>query len=425
MIFNIAGVFLFRLLGSTLGFISSIFIVRLLGAQESGYYFLVLSLVSMLSTFVSFGATDKLIQSSGANFHSNIEIFKRDSFSLITLVITSSLACVFFLDFFSELIATWLDKPEIKPALETVSYALPMMSLSGLFTGILLGLKRSKLSTLFMSITIPGFMLTFVFFLKLSNANVYAYELFNYYNVAVLLSFSALVCVLCKIFLDKSMFTSGIRFSSFRYPRECVDFWLIGIVNVGISSGLMIVSSPFLTPAEISLLSICTRLCIVINILIVSCNLYAAPYFSQYYAQEDLYNLMIFSKKITRYLSLLTIPFIITLLFWSESILRIFGEEFISGNNILKIVILGQLSSVLVGPCVYLLMMTGNQRKIRINNTIVLLISLPMAYFLSKEFGMLGAACAISFSLILQFFPPFFMVKRSLGFYTHSVNLKL
>jgi len=57
--------FAVRVLGAVSGFIATLFIARVLGAEESGYYFLVLSVVSILAAVSRLGMDNTLIRFVG------------------------------------------------------------------------------------------------------------------------------------------------------------------------------------------------------------------------------------------------------------------------------------------------------------------------------------------------------------------------
>lgn len=93
----------------------------------------------------------------------------------------------------------------------------------------------------------------------------------------------------------------------------------------------------------------------------------------------------------------------------------LFGEQFKSGANLLRIFALGQFVNVVTGCVGYLLSMSGHERDLRN----VFFISGPMAIILALVltplYGVTGASVATAIALASQNLLAVGMVERRLG----------
>lgn len=98
---------------------------------------------------------------------------------------------------------------------------------------------------------------------------------------------------------------------------------------------------------------------------------------------------------------LATIPLFAVFVLFGESILSLFGNEYRASTNILLILIVGQLSTLLVGPVDSVLTMMGHHKAyVRILSTtgVGTLVLMPVGIYLG---GLEGAACVASGSLVV------------------------
>ncbi len=86
---------------------------------------------------------------------------------------------------------------------------------------------------------------------------------------------------------------------------------------------------------------------------------------------------------------------------FSQSILSIFGAEFVVASWELKILVLGQLIDVLCGSVGYLMIMTGHQNQSFMVSGCCVLINLVLNAIAIPLLGTLGAAIATAFTLIV------------------------
>lgn len=119
------------------------------------------------------------------------------------------------------------------------------------------------------------------------------------------------------------------------------------------------------------------------------------------------------------------LPVAAFLMLFGQLILGIFGEEFKAGYSSLIIMVIGQIVNVATGQPHILLMMSGHEKDLA-KATFVrtgLLVSLNI--ILVPQLGLVGAALAVSLSIILANLLLVHYVQRRLGLHTTILGPKL
>jgi O-antigen/teichoic acid export membrane protein len=90
----------------------------------------------------------------------------------------------------------------------------------------------------------------------------------------------------------------------------------------------------------------------------------------------------------------LTIPLAMVMIAFARPIMRIFGHEFEAGWSILVVGTCGQLVNCAVGSVGYLLLMSGNQRRLIRVQAVMAVVMVILSVQLVPLWGALGAAVA-------------------------------
>ena len=112
-------------------------------------------------------------------------------------------------------------------------------------------------------------------------------------------------------------------------------------------------------------------------------------------------DLVVDFKAIVRNALLIALPLIGFILVFAEDVLLFFGERYVQGALILRVLIVGQMFNYYTGPNGNLLI-NGRHSKIDFYNTCaILVLSLILNYFGYKLYGVLGVAVATSIGIML------------------------
>ena len=107
---------------------------------------------------------------------------------------------------------------------------------------------------------------------------------------------------------------------------------------------------------------------------------------------------------------------------FSEKILRIFGAPTSAAVFTLTVLAFGQVCTTLIGPAGSLLMMNGFERLQVANTVMVAVLNVSLNYILIQKYGVLGAAVATAFALILLNLVRLIEVWKLVGIHPFSTN---
>lgn len=130
-------------------------------------------------------------------------------------------------------------------------------------------------------------------------------------------------------------------------------------------------------------------------------NMVAAPMFTTLYAQGDMSGLQKVVSCVTRWIFYPTIAIAFCLMTFTQPILSLFGSGFVAADLSLKVLVLGQLVNALCGSVGYLMIMTGHQNQSFRVIVCSALLNVVLNAILIPFFGIVGAAIATSFTMIV------------------------
>ena len=97
---------------------------------------------------------------------------------------------------------------------------------------------------------------------------------------------------------------------------------------------------------------------------------------------------------------IIALPAVLVLLFFTETVLRLYGVQYVEAAQALRILAIGQLVNAAAGSCGILLMMTGHQRVVMQGTALALLFNVAVAYLAIPRFGVAGGALAATLGLV-------------------------
>ncbi|HEV2154874.1 lipopolysaccharide biosynthesis protein [Bradyrhizobium sp.] len=185
----------------------------------------------------------------------------------------------------------------------------------------------------------------------------------------------------------------------------------------------ILVLGGYADPSEVGFYGVARRLTILTTTFVMaSVNSVAGPQFAALHAQRNDAALARLARQCTFSMLAATLPVILALLIFPEIVLGLFGPQFEQGAWPLRILALGQLIMIAIGPVETLLIMTGHGKQMRniigataIANVIGNLLLVP-------SYGAIGAACSTAFCLASMDVACLLMVRRKLNITTWSTK---
>jgi len=395
------------------GFLISLVVARQLGAEQAGYYFLVFNLVMVLAavsrvgldnTVVRFTAVASGQPQSGQDGVSAV-LFKS---SLVSLLVSSFVAVsVWFSARF--LAESFFNKPDLMPVLQNMAPGIVFLSLFTLFAMSLQGQGRATASVFTVNICVNlllgGGFAVFAVSNAADAAVVYVYASFGTVLFGILI-LRRRVCV---------TWTSGSWRELF---NSCLPLWLVVIMSQLSIYGAQFVAGVWLEGEDLAQLAVAQRVAMLMSSVLLVVNLVVAPMFADLYAKDSHAELQSLVRWCSRLLYIATIPLAIVFLGFAELIMGIFGDGFVEGDNVLRILVIGQLVNVIAGSVGMLLVMSGHEKAYRNIAIVTGPLSVVLALLLVPVFGVLGAANAAAIAMIVHNVLAVIAVKRRLAINT-------
>lgn len=407
-----------RGLGAIAGFFSTLYVARMLGADEAGVYFLAFAIVTAISTVSRVGLDSSVVRftsiASESGRRQNVAAIIRISVSWVLL---ASFMLVALLFMGAESIATQVfSKPELGDALGVMLWAIPFISLSVLLASVLQGVRYPEASLFILNIGVPACMLLLMFlFAGVDGARIGLRHVAWIYVVAAV--FVLMIAVAATVWAVRVGFWGGV-FSSGQLLASCLPLLMVAVMGLFVMWGSQLMAGIFLSAADVAMLAVAQRTSMLTSLILVAVNAVAAPQFAHLYQQKDYGQLKQAALRSVRIMVLMALPFLVGLCVFPQFIMSLFGSDFAAGAVILPILACGQFINVMTGSVGYLLNMTGHERDMRNVMIVTGVFSLLLSYALTLMYGLVGAAIATALSVALQNLFAAHLVKRRLGFNT-------
>lgn len=148
------------------------------------------------------------------------------------------------------------------------------------------------------------------------------------------------------------------------------------------------------------------------------------PMISKFYIENKIIEIENEMKKIVRIVTALVIPMFFIFLFRADTLLAIFGDNYVSNEAKMTLIILSFafLIDAISGPIGSILTMTKYAKLSLYNNLIALITNITLNFLFIDRFGIIGVALATGISVILNNLLSILQVKLILGIYSYDLS---
>ena len=398
--------FIFKIIGSLLGYVFLLLVTRNLGAEVWGVFALCMALLNITSILSRFGVDIALLRFV-AQLKGKMEEVKGIYFQGISLVLFLSFLFSGLLFFSSHIVAELIfHKPHLTPYFKVIAFVLIPFTIIHVNVQTYRGLKRIKAFAFFQHTAKFLFsVIIFVLLFYLTNIDpitivIYSF-LFAVFIVMIISSYGLLKSFrgiqLIKIFSRRDILKTSYPMmlsSSILLLMAWADSIMLGI---------------FETEAEIGIYNVAVKLAMITGIVLAAANSIVAPKISETYNNGRKEEFAIIVKESTRVIFFSSIPILILLIAFPNLILSFFGSEFLSAKMALYILLIGQIINAFSGSVGVIMQMTGREKLFQNILIIALFLNIGLNFLLIPrnnpfaDFGIYainGAAIASSVSII-------------------------
>lgn len=410
--------FLIRSLGTLLGFVVSITIARLLGADGSGVYYLATSVMAIAATISQLGFENTVIRfvasHAAVDEWNTVRFVYRNTIKVVTLV---SLVVTIIISAGAPWLANQLfGKPLMEMPLILIAFAVMPFSLSQIQTEALRGLKKIPASQLVRSVLLPLSSLTLIYpFVQRWQTN----GAITAYVVAAVITTIGASILWSRAFKKISRGDVSTQ-ATITLRQLFTSSWpLFGVTLTGIviqqaaTQLLGILGST----EDVGIFNVANRVSSLLLFPLMAMTSILAPKFAAMHQQGHQKELAQLVRRSSAMLMGFAVPAVIVMFIAAEWIMNFFGQDFIAGVWPLRLLLLGVLVNVSTGGLGELLIMTGNGKLTRNLHTMGALIIVLLCFSLIPLYGGIGAAIAVASGYTFLNLLTVLIVKRRLGFW--------
>ncbi|MEM7163014.1 MAG: flippase [Bacteroidota bacterium] len=393
------------LLSRSISFVASylffLYLTHSFSETAIGLFQLAQSILIILALVVSLG-----FQSSIVRFVSSM--VQKKHFSECLMLIKKFLAIVVFLStcvglmvFFSA--NFWsnqvFEKPDLSIALKIVALALPIYALTQLLIELLRAFREFKYSELVKYVFqwIPALLICVITGLFWSND----FLPFIAFCSASGLSLFLILPKLKKhlLFLSSNAEGEGKLYPISYYLKRSYPMIFTSlsyIILIRIDS-IMLGSASNVSIQEIGVYGIALKVAVIANFANVDLQRIAAPKISALFWDEKKMELKEYINRVKKINFFVTGGITLFLLIFARSILGIFGESYMEGLLVARIVTLAYFVNAFFGLSGVFMNMTGNEKKLMHIMLVTILINIVLNLILIRMYGTMGPAISTLF----------------------------
>jgi O-antigen/teichoic acid export membrane protein len=420
--------FFLRFGGLAVGYLLTLLIANLFGANGLGDYVLAITILRLFTLLAKLGLDTTSIRFIAAfasqDKWTSIFRFRKQVISILSI---SSIVASLLMYFLAEPIADLINA-NYKYIQLSAFFVLPMAFFM-LHYESLRGLKRIAAFSFFYMMaqglfTIVSVLIIHQFTIS-SNVPIYAY-LVSVFIVSIL-SFLSFKYSLKKSAKGKESAEKELRSyseilkisvplmfaQSVQFIMAWTDKLMLGAIDTpNVSLGLTTNSS------EVGIYHTAFKLSMFAAVALMSINSIASPKFAEMYASKNKEGLKKIVHQSTKMIFWVTLPLVVIFFSIPDFLLGLFGEEFKIGMFAFILLSCGKMISAFSGSVGNILQMTGNQNILARILFLGAIINVLLNLILIPKYGINGAAIASTISTVFWNITMVFAVKKKLGFYS-------
>ncbi|NTS76905.1 oligosaccharide flippase family protein [Catenovulum sp. SM1970] len=394
------------------GVLSTIQLTTQLAASEFGLYCLAMSFCLIISVFVKQGLDNSLLKiASALNGAQRGRVYYQVLlaaffFSIPLLITIHSLKEFIFLEI--------LGHAELIHLIGWVSTAVIFFTFNTINCSLLTAYGKAGIS-IFFSGLLPNFLLLMIL---LNSELTSAYQAFGIYSISVVFNcICSFLMTLSTLASDRGLEKAKNNSVSFsKIISINLSFFVLALcalVNQQLPSLLL---GKYVSLAELAEFTLALKVVMLMSVPLIAMNSYTAPLFSRLYSEKKIHDLKSLFRLSQKLLMLIAMVSGACLWFAAETVLGIFGDEYLGAESYVKVLLIGQIVNLSCGSVVSILTMTGFH-KLHLKNTIIIssISFLLLLYFIPIG-GALAASYITSIALAaINFISLFFVFKKVLA----------
>lgn len=397
LLFRLLSVSGIRFGGAALNFALAIIAGRRLGVESSGAFFWYLGAVSVFSVLARLGL-DKGYIKLGAVFGSpegpsaaTFFLVKEYGLKMVALCLTAGVALLTYVKYFSP--AVGADNSSL---IITILFASSVffVTLVTVFGSVAIGAGAVGVGTSAISF-VPAFVAVLLVLFQVVPGNLFGFALAYLFGWVCAFLFVLMYLRPWRAVIN-SEHEECFKVLVTAWRGSILPFGIIGVANVVEQWLPTIVAGAFFSAEEAAFFGVSSRVVGAIQILMVS----ATSAFSKQYADCESVDLPQLVKNAVGSVALIGGAVLIAVFSFAGALLSVFGKGFYGAEEILKILLVGQVFNIFFGSYAVVLMMRGEVAGVAkiffVTSLLYVAFALIAAFSDSVQFLAFSAVCSVA-----------------------------
>ncbi|WP_368737165.1 flippase [Vibrio marinisediminis] len=380
--------------------VAGVIFARFLGAEQYGLYTYVLSIVNIAALPVLAGLPNLMVREI-ASFHyeknwSNLQgmlLWSRFYVFGLSLIIFSIMIGLVHFGYF---------EPHVATLIYVAVWVIPLRGIATQQDSVLNGFGKPILAQLPSKLLAPVITLSILLYFVVTGTPLSSMTLV-FISVLALVFTCVLSFFLVRYVVRKNAQTAKPTFSSKPWFKSLLPFAMITFVFT-LNTELAIVLLGWMTNLEsIAYFRVATQAVMLITILRSSIDAVIMPKIARFYRSEAFDEIQILLTRSVRLTMFTSSIIFVILIFGGQTLINVlFGHEYEAAYLPLIILCVGQFISIFLGSSAAVLNMTNNEQKTMKTLMLSLVINVGLMLLLVPLYQEVGAAIAVSISLVLS-----------------------
>lgn len=408
-----AGGLLARVVSSLCVFLFGVLIARLLGASDSGMFYLAVAIVTVAAVLCRVGLDGAVIRFVAGllarkDLHAAGAVYVR---SVLVIGFLGILFTALILAASEPLSVRVFGKPELATAVSGMAWLLLPLALLMIHGQFLQAEKKVAAAVFCQTGMLP---LTSLALMTLWPGQLELAEVLSIYVISGLVALAIAAALYHFLSSSSPVWSSGYNFGQLAQSARLLA--ISDLVNKIVQPWApIILLGIWGTASHVGLYAAANRLAALVVFATMPVNRMLAPKIAALWAESDHAAFHKLARQATWLMVAVSVPVALALFLLPELMLSIFGEEFESATSILLILALGQLFNAATGPVRSMLVMSGNEKDHRLSS---MAGGIAMALFgvvLIPGFQAEGAALSATAGLVVNNMAAAWLVWKRLG----------
>lgn len=415
-------VFAVRGFGAAAGFLMSLVVANTTDVASAGVFFFALALTQLGGGLLTLGSPNALLKIIGADFGTSWKRINQTVSALFRTVFILAALLLAVCLVLPNHIAHLLGMVEVVGLLPLIAVGMFFFALQQMLSAMLQGKQQAIWASTVQNVIGQ---LTFIIVLCVLVLIAFNQTGFSLYFIYFACVGSAMLSGTILWFRTKgASFDINANFSP-ELKASLSSLFVAMLMGQCTMWAGQFATAKYLSSSEVAFFASAQRTATLASFVLIAVNLVVAPKFAQAFAKDNAVEVNKLSLLSSRLMVALAIPVIAFMIFSPEFLMGLFGDEYKAAAPLLQILAVGQFINVITGSVGYLLNMTGHEKDMR---NVVLFsgpLAIALAFGLTSQFGLTGAAYATAISVATQNLLALWMVKKRLGFNTLNIFRKV